>query len=87
METGSDTTATGWPTRMRGGPAAQYLREVHGIPIEEKTLRNKRCARLGPPCKDFGSIPLYEREALDAWAAGEALADRPANRRLLQQAA
>jgi hypothetical protein len=83
----TDITISDWPKRMRGGQATRYLREVHGLPIEEKTLRNKRCAGLGPRCKYFGSIPLYERSDLDTWAEGGALTERPANRRQPQQKA
>lgn len=74
---GHDTTEG--PKRMRGNEAARYLREVHGLPIQEKTLRNKRWAGVGPRCTYFGSTPLYEREELDRWVEEEALSERPAN--------
>jgi hypothetical protein len=80
-------TIKDWPKRMRRGQAAQYLRELHGHPDRGKNLRNRNCIGLGPHCKYFGSIPLYERADLDAWVEGEALTERPANRRQEQQAA
>ena len=87
MASEAEIPTNNWPKRMRSRQAAQYLREVHGIPSAEKTLRNKRCARLGPRCKYFGSVPLYERDDLDDWAENVALTDHPANRRQRQQQA
>ena len=80
-ETVSHDPAVAWPARMQTNAAADYLQRVHGLPIKPKTLRNKRCERTGPRCRYFGSVPLYDRAALDDWAESEALADRPANLR------
>jgi len=77
----TDTAVIEWPKRLRTDLAAQYLHEVHGIPIGSKTLRNKRCTGVGPRVRYFGSIPLYDRDDLDSWAEGDALTDRSANRR------
>jgi hypothetical protein len=56
--------------KLRNNQAAARLRS-QGYPISDKTLRNRRCAGNGPPCRYFGSIPLYDPDELDAWAASE----------------
>ena len=67
-------TPADWPPRMRTDMAALYLSEVHGLPLEEKTLRNWRAAgRPGPVCRYLGSLPLYDRPELDRWATDDAL--------------
>jgi hypothetical protein len=54
--------------RLRRGAAAQYLQEVHGIPLTEKTLRNRNAAGLDPKPEYLGTIPFYTPEILDAFA-------------------
>jgi hypothetical protein len=63
------------PMRLDTGAAASYLRDKHGIPIEEKTLRNRRAAGKGrsPACDYFGVKPLYDVAELDRWAQEDAL--------------
>jgi hypothetical protein len=63
------------PMRLDTAGAARYLREKHGIPIEEKTLRNRRAAgnHHGPACRYFGVRPLYDVPELDRWAQEDAL--------------
>jgi hypothetical protein len=67
-----DTTEA-WPPRMRTGQAARYLTEVHGLPSQEKTLRNWRSTGRGPTCQYYGTLPLYDRPELDRWAENDAL--------------
>jgi hypothetical protein len=63
------------PMRLDTAGAARYLREKHGIPIEEKTLRNRRAAgnHHGPACRYFGIKPLYDVSELNRWAQEDAL--------------
>jgi hypothetical protein len=63
------------PMRLDTAAAARYLREKHGIPVEEKTLRNRRTAgkNRGPACRYFGIKPLYDVPELDRWAQEDAL--------------
>jgi hypothetical protein len=58
-----------WPRRMRRADAVRYLREVCGIPFEEKTLANRNAAGLAPRPEYLGTIPFYRPEVLDAFAA------------------
>lgn len=80
-----------WPPRMRTDHAARYLTEVHGLPLEEKTLRNWRASgRRGPACRYLGTLPLYDRTELDRWAESDALqAECPTRRtrRIAREAA
>jgi hypothetical protein len=63
-----------WPPRMRTDQAGRYLTESHGLPVQEKTLRNWRASgRRGPACRYLGTVPLYERTELDRWAEQDAL--------------
>ena len=58
-----------WPARLRRVEAARYLRERHGIPVSPATLAKWFCLRSdGPPAYVAGRVPLYPRDALDAWA-------------------
>jgi len=58
-----------WPPRLRRAEAARYLREQHGIPVSPATLAKWFCLRSdGPPAYVAGRVPLYPRDALDAWA-------------------
>jgi hypothetical protein len=63
------------PMRLDTTEAARYLRDTHGIPVTEKTLRNRRAAgkRRGPACRYFGVKPLYDVAELDRWAHEDAL--------------
>lgn len=60
---------------LDGAGASRYLHEKYGIPIEEKTLRNRRAAgnNRGPACQYFGNKPLYDVLELDRWAQEDAL--------------
>jgi hypothetical protein len=84
-------TASPWLPRMPTGQAALYLKEEHGLPVEEKTLRNWRASgRRGPACRYLGTLPLYDRTELDRWAEQDALqAECPTGRtrRLAREAA
>ena len=61
---------TNWPPKLRRADAARYLREVHGIPVQSSTLAKWWCLKSdAPPAYLAGRIPLYPRDALDAWAA------------------
>jgi hypothetical protein len=84
-------TTTYWPPRMRTDQAARYLTEEHGLPLEEKTLRNWRAAdQRGPACRFLGTLPLYDRIELDRWAEHDALqAECPTRRtrRIAKEAA
>ena len=76
-----EVTNSDWPPRMRTARAAAYLNSVHGIPAQEKTMRNWRAAGRGPACKYLGTMPLYDRVELDRWAEYEALqAESPMRR-------
>jgi hypothetical protein len=70
--------------RLRSNEAAEYLRALHGLPISDKTLRNRRSVGTGPACQYFGTVPLYSPKALNEWASAE-LRDQPPKR--AQQAA
>jgi hypothetical protein len=65
---------------LRSNEAAAYLRNQHGLPISDKTWRNKRCAGADAPHKYFGTIPLYATQDLDAFAR-DALRGQPAKQR------
>jgi hypothetical protein len=54
--------------RYRRPEAARYLREVHDIPFEAKTLANRNAAGLPPKPDYLGTIPFYRQEVLDAFA-------------------
>lgn len=69
-------TPTAFPVRMPTEQAAEYLAQVHGLPIDHKTLRNWRSqGTKGPRCRYLGTKPLYERQELDRWGTEEALTD------------
>ena len=72
LETALTTTPMStWPPKLRRVEAARYLREVHGIPVQPSTLAKWHSQRSdGPPAHHLagGRIPLYPRDALDAWA-------------------
>lgn len=65
--------ANSWPPRMRTEQAASYLTQEHGLPVEEKTLRNWRAAGRGPSCRYLGALPLYDKSELDRWGEHDAL--------------
>ena len=53
---------------MRRAMASSYLRTVHGIDLEERTLRNRNAAGLAPAPEYLGTIPFYRIEVLDGFA-------------------
>lgn len=57
-----------FPTNMRRGKASEYLKVVHGIPMETKTLANRASAGLEPRAKFLGTIPYYDQQSLDRFA-------------------
>lgn len=62
-------TPANWPSKLRRADAARYLREVHGIPVQPSTMAKWYCTKSdGPPAYVAGRVPLYPRDALDAWA-------------------
>jgi hypothetical protein len=63
------------PKRLDTKDSARYLRDQHGIPITEKTLRNRRAdgKNRGPACRYYGNKPLYDVPELDRWAEEDAL--------------
>jgi hypothetical protein len=64
----SDTSISPPQQRLRRAAAAAYLREKHGIPFTEKTLRNRNAAGLGPLPEYLGTLPFYTPERLDDFA-------------------
>jgi hypothetical protein len=65
----SDTSTPAPQQRLRRAEAAEYLRQKHGIPHTEKTLRNRNAAGLGPKPEYLGTIPFYTPQGLDEYAA------------------
>ena len=58
-----------WPPNLRRGEASRYLRERYGIGLAVATLAKMFSqSSEGPPAFVAGRVPLYPREALDAWA-------------------
>jgi hypothetical protein len=61
-------TSTAWPNRMRRREASQYLQEQHGIRLAHTTLAKLAVLGGGPPFRLDGRFPVYDRDALDAYA-------------------
>ncbi len=58
------------PLYFRTPPASVYLFEVWGIRRSPRTLAKQRCVGgNGPPFRKVGRDVVYERGALDGWAA------------------
>jgi hypothetical protein len=56
--------------RFNGGDeASSYLLEKHGVRVASKTLDKWRCIGGGPSFRRFGRKIVYDRQALDEWAA------------------
>ncbi len=80
-------TGLPWPRRMDTEASARYLTDVHGLPVEKKTLENQRHAGRGIKWKFFGQKPLADRSELDRYAQHEALQDEsPLSRRARERA-
>jgi hypothetical protein len=62
-------SATAWPNRMRRREASQYLQEQHGIRLAHATLAKLAVVGGGPPFRLDGRFPVYDRDALDAYAS------------------
>jgi len=77
------------PKRLNTAEASRYLNDEHGIPITEKTLRNRRAAgKGGPAWQYFGVKPLYDISELDRWAKHDALQpENPVRRNMNRRAA
>lgn len=58
-----------WPNRMRRREASQYLQEQHGIRLAHATLAKLAVVGGGPPFRLDGRFPVYDRQALDTYAA------------------
>lgn len=56
-------------SRLNPPEAADYLGEAHGLPIAATTLAKLRSIGGGPVFLKFNRAVLYDRTALDAWAA------------------
>lgn len=54
--------------RLRRTEVPAYLLNNHGIPVALATLNKLASIGGGPEMQYAGRIPLYTREALDAWA-------------------
>jgi hypothetical protein len=68
QDTVVETSAT-WPNRMRRREASQYLQEQHGIRLAHATLAKLAVVGGGPPFRLDGRFPVYDRDALDAYAS------------------
>jgi hypothetical protein len=55
--------------RLRRKEVPQYLKDVHGIDIAVATLNKLASVGGGPAMRYAGRIPLYDKTALDQWAA------------------
>jgi hypothetical protein len=55
----------------------RYLKDVHGIDLEEKTLANRNAGGRGPKPEYFGTVPFYRTEVLDDWAETAFTAESP----------
>lgn len=55
--------------RLRRRDASKYLESEWGIIRSEKTLAKEHCLKVGPMVAAYdGRSPLYEEDALDAYA-------------------
>ena len=69
MSHDSIPSAGKWPNRMRRRDASQYLQEQHGIGLAHSTLAKLAVLGGGPPFRLDGRFPVYDRDALDAFAS------------------
>ena len=58
-----------WPNRMRRREASHYLQQQHGIRLAHATLAKLAVVGGGPPFRLDGRFPVYDRDALDAYAS------------------
>lgn len=65
----SPDTSRKWPLRMRRSEASQYLQDQHGVRLAHATLAKLAVVGGGPPFRLDGRFPVYDREALDAYAS------------------
>jgi hypothetical protein len=64
-----NATGKGAPVRgLRRKAAAQYLKNVHGIPVSYSGLAKAAVRGDGPPYRLWGKIPIYDPPGLDAFA-------------------
>jgi hypothetical protein len=80
-------TGAPWAKRLDTQASARYLKVVHGLPVEKKTLENKRARGEGPQWQYFGQRPLTTPGELDRYAAEDALRDESPLRRKAQRRA
>jgi hypothetical protein len=66
-------TGLPWQRLLDTETSARYLTVVHGIPVQKKTLENRRARGDGPKWRYFGQKPLCERTELDRFATEDAL--------------
>jgi hypothetical protein len=78
-------TVGGWPKRMKAPKFCDYMREVHGIDWEPKTLANRRAARLPPHCQYLGATPVYTPEEGDRFAREDAFTSESPHARAAQR--
>lgn len=74
-----------WPNWLDTILTSRYLREVHGLIIEPKTLANWRRLGRGPPWKYQGGKPLAHRQTVDHWVERDALQDESPLSRLARE--
>lgn len=61
---------TDQPLYYRTPGASAYLRDVWGVRRSPRTLAKERCTGSGgPPFRKVGRDVIYEKGALDGWAA------------------
>src|SRR4051812_48640489 len=68
-----------FPLRLNPVATSKYLREVWGIVMAPKTLRNRTCLGTGPQWAYWGCRPYTTPALIDEWVQAN-LADAPANR-------
>jgi hypothetical protein len=71
----ADAAAKVWPRWMPDAVLSQYLKEVHGIDLAPKTIRNKRAAGRGFPCRYMGNTPVHSPPVVDQYIETNLLRD------------
>jgi hypothetical protein len=69
---------TTFPLWLNPAAASKYLKEVLGIGMTTKTLRNRTCLGTGPQWAYWGCRPYTTTALLDDWVEAN-FADVPAN--------
>ena len=63
-----DTKPATHVQRLRRLKAADYLRDVWGLPTTSNSLAKMACNGDGPVFQKIGRYPVYTPHGLDAWA-------------------